>query len=84
MFYSSGRWNGTFYYFNSYTGKNWLTHDPCGRNRLNQKKNVLDPNGNIFIRAELVNLSAQNHYITLKKCGENHLENLEGLILIEL
>ena len=52
MFYSSGRWNSTFYYFNSYTAKNWPTHDPLGRNKPNQKKNVLDPHGNIFIRAK--------------------------------
>ena len=52
MFYSSGRWNSTFYYFNSYTGKGWPTHDPLGRHKPNQKKNVLDPHGNIFIRAK--------------------------------
>ena len=52
MFHSSGRWDSNFYYFNGYTGKNWPTHDPCGRNGPNQKKNVLDPHGNIFIRAE--------------------------------
>ena len=52
MFHSSGRWDSNFYYFNGYTGKNWPTHDPCGRNEPNQKKNVLDPHGNIFIRAE--------------------------------
>ncbi|RMX61556.1 hypothetical protein pdam_00013722, partial [Pocillopora damicornis] len=26
-----------------YTAKNWPTHDPLGRNKPNQKKNVLDP-----------------------------------------
>ena len=52
MFHSSGRWDSSFYYFNGYTGKYWPTHDPCGRNGPNQKKNVLDPHGNIFIRAE--------------------------------
>ncbi|XP_066014828.1 uncharacterized protein [Pocillopora verrucosa] len=52
MFHSSGRWNSSFYYFNSYTGKYWPTHDPRGKNRPNQKKNVLDPHGNIYIRAE--------------------------------
>ena len=52
MFHSSGRWDSNFYYFNGYTGKYWPTHDPCGRNGPNQKKNVLDPHGNIFIRAE--------------------------------
>ena len=40
MFYSSGRWSSAFNYFNSYTGKNWLTHDPCGTNRPNQKKKM--------------------------------------------
>ncbi|XP_058950315.2 uncharacterized protein [Pocillopora verrucosa] len=52
MFHSSGRWESNFYYFNGYTGKYWPTHDPCGRNGPNQKKNVLDPHGNIYIRAE--------------------------------
>ena len=52
MFYLSGRWNSTSYYFNSYTGKNWPTHDPLGRNKANQKKNVVDPHGNILIRAK--------------------------------
>ena len=52
MFHSSGRRNSSFYYFNSYTGKYWPTHDPSGKNKPNQKKNVLDPHGNIYIRAE--------------------------------
>ncbi|XP_022806473.1 collagen alpha-2(I) chain-like [Stylophora pistillata] len=52
MFYSSGRWSSTYYYFDSYAGKNWPTHDPLGRNEANQKKNVVDPHGNIFIRAK--------------------------------
>ena len=33
MIYSSGRWNSTFYYFNSYTDKGWPTHDPLGRHK---------------------------------------------------
>ena len=50
MFYSTGYWNSTYYYFDGYTGKNWPTHDPCGRNSGKNLKNVVDPHGNIFIR----------------------------------
>ncbi|XP_022806471.1 uncharacterized protein LOC111343551, partial [Stylophora pistillata] len=52
MLYSSGYWNSTYYYFDGYKGYNWPTHDPLGRDETNQKKNVVDPHGNIFIRAE--------------------------------
>ena len=41
-----------YYYFDGCTGKHWPTHDPLGTNKPNQKKNVPDPHGNIFIRAE--------------------------------
>ena len=50
MFYSTGYWNSTYYYFDGYTGGNWPTHDPCGRDSENNLKNVADPHGNIFIR----------------------------------
>ena len=43
---------GFYYYFDGYTGKHWPVHDPLGTNSPNQKKNVPDPHGNIFIRAE--------------------------------
>ena len=48
----SGRPNGLYYYFDGYTGNHWPVHDPLGTNSPNQKKNVPDPHGNIFIRAE--------------------------------
>ncbi|XP_078342127.1 uncharacterized protein LOC144627970 [Oculina patagonica] len=51
MFYSSTYWGSTYYYFEGYTGDHWPTHDPCGTNRGNQVKNVVNPHGNIFIRA---------------------------------
>ena len=41
-----------YYYFDGYAGEHWPTHDPLGKNKPNQKKNVVDPHGNIFIRAE--------------------------------
>jgi len=50
MFYSTGYWNSTYYYFDGYTGGNWPTHDPCGRNSESNLKNVADPHGNIFVR----------------------------------
>ena len=52
LFYVSERSRGFYYYFDGYTGKHWPTHDPLGTNKPNQKKNVPDPHGNIFIRAE--------------------------------
>ena len=50
MFYSTGYWNSTYYYFDGYTGKHWPTHDPCGKNSDSNLKNVADPHGNIFVR----------------------------------
>ena len=50
MLYSTGYWNSTYYYFDGYTGKNWPTHDPCGKNSANHLKNIADPHGNVFIR----------------------------------
>ena len=41
-----------YYYFDVYTGQDWPTHDPLGGNSPNQKKNVANPHGNIFIRVE--------------------------------
>ncbi|KAJ7379424.1 hypothetical protein OS493_016661 [Desmophyllum pertusum] len=39
-----------YYYFDSYTSRGWPTHDPCGKNQLNQLKGVANPHGNIFVR----------------------------------
>lgn len=39
-----------YYYFDSCTGGNWPTHDPCGRNQQNHVKSVVNPHGNIFVR----------------------------------
>ena len=50
MFYTTTYFGGTYYYFDGYTLQNWPTHDPCGTNRDNQEKNVVNPHGNIFIR----------------------------------
>ena len=49
MLYLSGNWD-TYYYFDGYKGNHWPTHDPCGTNKPNQVKNVVNPHGNIFIR----------------------------------
>ena len=51
IFYTSSYWASLYYYFEGYTGNNWPVHDPCGKNRGNQLKNVANPHGNIFIRA---------------------------------
>ena len=42
--------NSHYYYFDGYTGNNWPTHDPCGKNQANQLKGVTNPHGNIFVR----------------------------------
>ena len=39
-----------YYFFDGYTGKYWPTHDPCGANKDDHLKNVVNPRGNIFIR----------------------------------
>ena len=39
-----------YYYFDGSTSGNSPTHDPCGRNRANQVKGVVNPHGNIFVR----------------------------------
>ena len=41
---------GLYYYYDGYIERNWPTHDPCGKNRKNHLKNVVNPHGNIFIR----------------------------------
>ena len=51
MFYSSSYWGSTYYYFEGYTRNHWPTHDPCGTGKGNHVKNVVNPHGNIFIRA---------------------------------
>ena len=53
IFYLTGPWNSTYYYFDGNTGNNWPTHDPCGTNRANHLKNVADPHGNNFIRKSM-------------------------------
>ncbi|CAH3136649.1 unnamed protein product [Pocillopora meandrina] len=40
----------TYYYFDGDTRINSPTHDPCGKNRPNQLRNVQNPHGNIFVR----------------------------------
>ena len=44
------RRNGAYYYFDSCSGINFPTHDPCGENNDNGLKNVKNPHGNIFLR----------------------------------
>ncbi len=39
-----------FYFFEGYTGASWPTHDPCGKDRTNQKKGVSNPGGQIYLR----------------------------------
>ena len=50
LFYLSTPGGSISYYFDGFTGNHWPTHDPSGSNRPNQKKNVVNPNGNIFVR----------------------------------
>ena len=38
------------YYFDGSTSGNWPTHDPCGRNKANQVKGLVNPHGNILVR----------------------------------
>ena len=46
------RYNSTNYYFDGRSENHRPTHDPLGGNSPNQKKNVANPHGNIFIRVE--------------------------------
>ena len=46
------RYNSTNNYFDGHTENHRPTHDPLGGNSPNQKKNVANPHGNIFIRVE--------------------------------
>ena len=40
-----------YYYFEgSITSSNWPTHDPCGKDQVNQLTGVANPHGNIFVR----------------------------------
>ena len=39
-----------FYEFDGSTSFGTPAHDPCGTNRDYQKKNVMNPGGNLFIR----------------------------------
>ena len=57
---SGVRWNAygpslsassLYYYFDGYTGSDWPTHDPCGKNNgINHKKGVSNPGGQIYLR----------------------------------
>ena len=46
------RYTSTNNYFDGHTENHMPTHDPLGGNSPNQKKNVANPHGNIFIRVE--------------------------------
>ena len=39
-----------YYFFAGNTDHNWSTHDPCGKDRQNQKKGVSNPGGQIYLR----------------------------------
>ena len=41
---------GLYYYFDGSTYSSWPTHDPCGKGKDNQLKDVANPHGNIFVR----------------------------------
>lgn len=49
--YRDSEWYSLYYYFDGYTGKDWPSHDPCGKSKSNHLKNVVNPRGNIYIRA---------------------------------
>ena len=51
FFFSSHYWSGAYYYFDGYTGSQFPAHDPCGTKGGYQVKNVVNPHGNIYIRA---------------------------------
>ncbi|XP_074609574.1 uncharacterized protein LOC141863788 [Acropora palmata] len=50
IFYSTGIFDSTYYYFDSDKNSHWPTHDPCGKNEGNHLKTVDYPHGNIYIR----------------------------------
>ena len=60
ILYSTGYWRSTYYYFDGYTGNNWPTHDPCGKNQDHHLKNVADAHGNIYIRESTATDPNQN------------------------
>jgi hypothetical protein len=39
-----------YYFFDGDTGGSFPTHDPCGKNRINHKKGVGNPGGQIYLR----------------------------------
>ena len=39
-----------YYYFDGDTRDHWPAHDPCANTRLNQKKGVSNPGGQIYLR----------------------------------
>ena len=64
--YLTERSHSFYYYFDGYIGKHWSTHDPMGRTEPNQKKNVVDLHGNIFIRAEWQRHSNKTTHISFR------------------
>ena len=52
LLYTTKRYSSTNHYFDGLTENHRPTHDPLGGNSPNQKKNVANPHGNIFIRVE--------------------------------
>ncbi|XP_020893402.2 uncharacterized protein LOC110232529 [Exaiptasia diaphana] len=40
----------SYYIFDGMTNAHWPSHDPCGQNSENHKKDVINPHGNIYIR----------------------------------
>ena len=58
------------YYFDGYTGKHWPTHDPLWKNGSNQKKNVVDPHGNIQLFEPSSKDIVKNSYIHISFRGD--------------
>ena len=44
------RAEGFYYKFKGGTDRYWPIHDPCGKNKLNHKKGVNNPGGEIYLR----------------------------------
>ena len=44
------RAEGFYYKFKGGTDRYWPMHDPCGKNKLNHKKGVNNPGGEIYLR----------------------------------
>ena len=39
-----------YYFFNGDTRQDWPPHDPCDKNKENQKKGISNPGGQIYLR----------------------------------